>query len=1457
LNHTATAPHGAPLIQRSSLHSNHITDVFPDTLSTLNKTDEHTYSSSIHPTTHSHSYTLHPTTQQNVHRTGVPVNQPVPVQHMPNGVHVVGNVLGEMAGMDDSLSVGGGGGDGGSGGSGGPSGFPLLSQALSSDRVLPLQRENLRLVRSNNTLQKHLIAEGERMDEMERKWNAELRQWKSKHTDLQFLYAQKTRKLAKQESKIADLQQRLEQVLSDRQMYVKESIEAPSRLTSSTIQTSSFTQSTPSSNLSQSDIDQLRAHERKIAELTSQLSDARSQIETLNNDKSRLESSLASRDTEIARLSEVIESERNWDKIGVEHTLKSNAKFIKQLQNQVDYLNEQRQVWEREMKNVKTMGVSSSYIAQLDAAKTAADNARAETDRARARMEQLQTTIDEQRKELERMQEDVKGVDRTAAKRLQEKENEHQKLQEKFDALLRENESRGVQLDTLRTQLEQTKAKLPQIDVSLLQTNLKKEEQAKIALREQHNKLVRQHDELMHQYNQVTNELSHLKDSSSREISALQSDLVRAQFLNEDFQRRLKDLADARESLSEQSGVLKNRVEITERTKEGLESERDYYRNQVQNLNHTIHELKMEMTSKDDEVQRIKRAMVALEAQVSEGVAERSRLLAEQSSESNQRANLESSLTSLRTELAALQVQNQNLQSIVTERDEMLNNVADLNVTQRGLLRTNEKLKAQLDKLTKEKSTLSDRVSSLTSERDSLLTSLSSTDVQLGRIQAEVKALQQEREEKEQAYANLYHDYNDLSTQLNELKDSKLPEVTAALNAAKSENGRLQSRIQDLESNTLPSLSLNEQNQRTQIDQLNATVRDLQHRLDKEQSRSTEYEAQISELEHELGRLRQNAESKVSQLQGNAQVLAHHAELISKLNLQLSDMKSVCRSLENQKNKVEAEWRHALETIETTKKELGQQIDMNAKQSVVVQEKNQEIVELKQSMNALLENKAELEVAVTESRKRFEQLQSDIQSQSASGQMLETRLSDAAAHCAQLQDALRSKEYELNNLVQQLQEEQRQVGRLKEENTIKTHDLKAIIQDLENVLKENQLLSKEIHSLKSTSDTRSVEVERQQLRVKQLEELQKSKEMENLDLLSNYRSICAENERIKLALDELEVERRNYRSTLKSNQDSLNRTEQALKSAQDEFRRRMIDLHTHENTIQQLSRALESQKQSIERVHAEKQELQSSLDSVKQLSMGLEHARGDQVKTSAELRSQIAKLQADLHALQMDNAHLVQSLTQAREQTNNLEKVIANLRAQAANQSQQQQSTLSDKTQRMTQMQLDLQQARHQIDALNDQLQTLHQYRDKQHSEINRLLHSLATSSSSSTSPSSSPSSASSSPFSSASAEFLSQIKLLQSTIDAQFVRMQELAKEKSKYKSRWEGMAQRSTDGVTSSPKARSPTAGTPTTSSSSSSPSPPPAPSGQTQPSQSDSASTSLITSTLASPSFHVQNA
>lgn len=223
-----------------------------------------------------------------------------------------------------------------------------------------------------------------------------------------------------------------------------------------------------------------------------------------------------------------------------------------------------------------------------------------------------------------------------------------------------------------------------------------------------------------------------------------------------------------------------------------------------------------------------------------------------------------------------------------------------------------------------------------------------------------------------------------------------------------------------------------------------------------------------------------------------------------------------------------------------------------------------------------------------------------------------------------------------------------------------------------------------------------------------------------MDLLSNYRQACLELERHKLAGEELERERSEHRQSLKSQADALFKQEVALKAAEAELRARMLDLHSSEQAMQELGRALEAQKRALDAVHGEKRDLSSALDAARMVAQAADQSRGEQGRALAEGRSALAKAQIDQQALAMDNAHLAQTLAQAREHAANLEGIIASLRAQAHDSAESAARAAGDKNARISQLQLELQQARIGVDTMQEQINSLNQYREKQNSEINR-----------------------------------------------------------------------------------------------------------------------------------------
>jgi chromosome segregation ATPase len=1060
-----------------------------------------------------------------------------------------------------------------------------------------------------------------------------------------------------QEQKISELQARLEQVMSDRQAYVKESVEVSSRLQSGPIVAApSFRPQSVSQSLSNSAVDQLRQHESKIAELTAELAVANARASEWESERSTLLSRIETRDGEVKRLAEVLESERNWDKMQAEAALKAQHKQIHKLEVQLDYLNSARKDWERDAQSFKEHGVSAHFVSQLQESRAQTQQARHEAEQSAQRVEQLHAQLEQARASISTLEASKIGVDERVHRAVQEQEQH------------------------AREEIAQLQASFAQ-----LQSKLSESEQAHLDAQSKITSLEHELHLVRHAASSKTSELN-----SKQTLLAHNSELVA--------------------TLNAQILELRQAVRSVESQKAKVESE---WRLAMQELEQTKVALHQAMDSTTA-------TGIGLQSKVQEMLAIRV-----------QNDQLASEKHALEVELSA---RDQRIQSLVAE--------AQANQT----------------------------------ERQQLLQSLGQADETLSTVQGEVSNLHSELQQKEQAYANLSADFEQRSAQLDELRSSKFPSLQGQMAQLKAEKDKLAAQLHDLQSHTLATATQELQSSKAEVVRLQSNQTELLSRLEDAQAKTAEAEARHTALERELHALRHASGTKSTQLSSHAALIEHHADTIARLNLTITDLKSLCRSTESQRATLESEWKASLAEVERLKRELGLQMDLHGNHSLVLASKGQEVVELKAQISSMAEEAQRQHFELQQRDRRIEQMQSQVQSVQEGSKQLSHLVDERGEQSSALQDALRAKEYELNDLSSQLSTLQRAHQKAQQDLALKDADLKAMLSDLENILRENQVLTAELSQSRQAKEVTTLDAERQATRASHAEELFRAKESECLDLLSNYRAVCLENERVKLAGNELENERANHRQQLKQQQDALFKQEVALKAAEGELRARMLDLHANEQAMQEMSRALEAQKRALDSAHAEKRDLSSQLEAARMVATGLEQGRTEQGRLLAENRSALAKAQIDAQSAAMDGAHLTHSLAQAKAHHANLEHIIASLRAQAYDASQLHAQALAEKSARVSTLTQELQQARIHADTMQEQINTLNQYREKQNQEINRLLQSAAASSVAGGKSSSSSSVA-------ASPEVLSQLTSLQGVVDAQFARLQELQKEKAKLK--------------------------------------------------------------------------
>lgn len=85
---------------------------------------------------------------------------------------------------------------------------------LNAQAQLPLQHENERLVKENNTLHIQLIQRKEALEQVDLRWKSTLRQAQNEALDLAFLNTQKDARIKDLESETLKMKQKLDKVLN-------------------------------------------------------------------------------------------------------------------------------------------------------------------------------------------------------------------------------------------------------------------------------------------------------------------------------------------------------------------------------------------------------------------------------------------------------------------------------------------------------------------------------------------------------------------------------------------------------------------------------------------------------------------------------------------------------------------------------------------------------------------------------------------------------------------------------------------------------------------------------------------------------------------------------------------------------------------------------------------------------------------------------------------------------------------------------------------------------------------------------------------------------------------------------------------------------------------------------------------------------------------------------------------
>ena len=251
----------------------------------------------------------------------------------------------------------------------------LADSVLSRSQVLPLRRETQRLLRANAALHARLVAEAERRDAAERDAAQRLRAMAAAHADLKFLHGQKARRVEELEAKVDALHRRARDAAATtaasnaaaasgaagpasgaRELFDLRSTLPPAASAAAPVSVSAAALSAadPASAAAAA---AAASESRAVAVLKT----AQGRIEALTQEAAALRGAaagfaareegyrarLALQQAELDRLGGLVAAHVNWDKVQCDFELAANAKTIRKMTAQLDFLNAERVRTER------------------------------------------------------------------------------------------------------------------------------------------------------------------------------------------------------------------------------------------------------------------------------------------------------------------------------------------------------------------------------------------------------------------------------------------------------------------------------------------------------------------------------------------------------------------------------------------------------------------------------------------------------------------------------------------------------------------------------------------------------------------------------------------------------------------------------------------------------------------------------------------------------------------------------------------------------------------------------------------------------------------------------------------------------------------------------------------------------------------------------------------------------
>ena len=547
----------------------------------------------------------------------------------------------------------------------------------------------------------------------------------------------------------------------------------------------------------------------------------------------------------------------------------------------------------------------------------------------------------------------------------------------------------------------------------------------------------------------------------------------------------------------------------------------------------------------------------------------------------------------------------------------------------------------------REISSLSSQVKMITVQKDRAEQSLSTLSNDLQMRDIEVKALQQE----------VSH-FKDQSAEMRRVLQAKSTDLAKAEEEKTSLEDRIRAQAEVVEKQK-QELSEAQTRAVSNISQ----EEDIKTQVAMEQANALKYKSLYDKARSELNMLKDQI-SNVSNIEESFQEELYFAKAQADERLfEINQLKSLINQLDLTQNKLVAKLKVTIAELEETKRAKREVEDLCTEQGEAKSEIGVEVDRLKSAIRELDGEKDKIQDELDTKCEAAKRLEDTVEAQSMELHSAKLELSNSQIKIREMEESFKSFKGEYDSILSQCKRLHSDNTHLQEEVKTSQSEINALSEDMTQMAREQQVVNADLVRAVAERSTLQDEVEVLLRKSSDQEKIIQMKVRENKEYTEAYKELGADNQSVLARISDLEREIMEKNALIVAKDSEISTMENILSDLEIKNRQAVSDLTSYEAATSELTSALSSAENRMDRDSRDKLTLVEKARLSKENAMQLEAAR-NQMQNEV-YKAQVARdnMEKSLRDVRDENAYLREELAVQAEKEKNLEGIIGDMRS--------------------------------------------------------------------------------------------------------------------------------------------------------------------------------------------------